>query len=170
MPDPLTPEQRRRCMQANRSRGTRPERLLAQELWRRGCRYRKNMKGVPGAPDLCFKGRKVAVFVDGEFWHGRHWESAKLRIKSRRDYWWPKIERNITHDEQINRELAALGWRVLRFWESQVRHDLNGCADCVEEALRCETLEHLHRIYAYDTRYDDLPGLLVAEEDTDTED
>ena len=72
---PLTPEQRRRCMQANRSTGTKPERMLAQELWHRGYRYRTNVRGIPGTPDICFMNRKVAVFVDGDFWHGRdcHW-------------------------------------------------------------------------------------------------
>ena len=153
-------------MQANRSRGTKPEKILARELWCRGCRYRLNMKGVPGTPDICFKGRKVAVFVDGEFWHGRDWENAKLRIKSRRDYWWPKIERNIRHDHEVDYQLAELGWRVVRFWDSQVQHDVAGCADAVENLLRDEQLEHLHRVYSYDTRYEE-PALQAAESDPD---
>lgn len=164
MTDHLTPEQRHRCMRANRSKGTRPEIRLGRELWHRGWRYRRNMKGVPGSPDLCFKGRKVAVFVDGEFWHGRNWDEAKMRIKSRREYWWPKIENNIARDTRIDRQLAAMGWRVIRFWDSDVMKNVTACADSVEELLRVEQLEHLHRIYTYDTRYEE-PALLAAEED-----
>ena len=72
-------------MQANRSTGTKPERMLAQELWHRGYRYRKNVRGIPGTPDICFKNRKVAVFVDGDFWHGRDWLQARQRIKSNKE-------------------------------------------------------------------------------------
>lgn len=164
MTDHLSPEQRHRCMRANRSKGTRPELRLGKELWRRGWHYRKNMKGVPGSPDLCFKGRKVAVFVDGEFWHGRNWDKSKLRIKSRREYWWPKIENNMARDARIDHQLAAMGWRVIRFWDSEVMKNVSGCADKVEELLRQEQLEHLHRIYTYDTRYEEPPSL-AAEED-----
>ncbi|MBQ9864289.1 MAG: DNA mismatch endonuclease Vsr [Bacteroidales bacterium] len=115
MTDRLTPEQRRRCMQANRSNGTQPERMLARELWRRGLRYRKNMRSVPGSPDICFKGRKVAVFVDGEFWHGRDWKDKRQRIQSNRDFWYAKIERNMVRDKRVDLRLKTLGWTVLRF-------------------------------------------------------
>lgn len=167
MTDRLTLEQRRRCMQSNRGTGTLPEKMLAKELWRRGYRYRKNVRNVPGKPDICFRSQKVAVFVDGEFWHGRNWQVAQLRIKSRREYWWPKIEANIRRDIQVNARLQGLGWTVFRFWESDVRKHLYDCADKVETALRDRMLTHLHRVYDYDTRYDDLILDQAAEPDFD---
>ena len=170
MTDRLSPQQRRRCMQSNRSRGTKPEQLLAKELWRRGLRYRKNVRAIPGSPDFCFKALRIAVFVDGEFWHGRNWSQAKYRIQSRRDYWWPKIEHNMARDLRVNAQLADLGWTVIRFWDSEVRTDLPACADIVQEQLRQAQLARLHRQYAYDTRYPDAPdpldsaALLAAED------
>jgi len=163
MTDRLTPEQRRRCMQANRSKGTQPERMLARELWRRGYRYRKNVRTVPGSPDICFKSRKVAVFVDGEFWHGHNWQESRKRIKSNRDFWYAKIERNMTRDKNVDQRLHAMGWTVLRFWEDEVRKHLSQCADIVEDTLRQQQLHHLHHIYELDTRYDSLD--IAAEDD-----
>ena len=160
----LTPEQRRRCMQANRSTGTKPERMLARELWRRGYRYRKNVRSVPGTPDICFKSRKVAVFVDGDFWHGRDWERARQRIKSNREFWYAKIERNMARDLRTDQRLQARGWRVLRFWASEVMKHLSECADRVEEVLREEHIQHLHRVYQYDTQYDNMLDIAAEEE------
>lgn len=150
-------------MQANRSVGTKPERVLAKELWSRGYRYRKNVRGVPGTPDICFKGQKVAVFVDGDFWHGRDWDRAKQRIKSNQAFWHAKIERNMARDSRTNQRLAAQGWRVLRFWSSEVMKHLSECADRVEAALREAQLQRLHRVYQYDTQYDDMD--FAAEEE-----
>ena len=160
----LTPEQRRRCMQANRSTGTKPERMLARELWRRGYRYRKNVRSVPGTPDICFKSRKVAVFVDGDFWHGRDWERARQRIKSNREFWYAKIERNMARDLRTDQRLQVRGWRVLRFWASEVMKHLSECADRVEEVLREEQIHRLHRIYQYDTQYDNMLDIAAEEE------
>ena len=160
----LTPEQRRRCMQANRSTGTKPERMLARELWRRGYRYHKNVRSVPGTPDICFKSRKVAVFVDGDFWHGRDWERARQRIKSNREFWYAKIERNMARDLRTDQRLQARGWRVLRFWASEVMKHLSECADRVEEVLREVHIQHLHRVYQYDTQYDNMLDIAAEEE------
>ncbi len=165
MTDKLTPDQRRRCMQANRSSGTKPELMLAKELWHRGYRYRLNNRKVLGSPDICFRSRKVAVFVDGEFWHGRNWETAKLRIKSNQNYWYPKIERNQAHDAEVNALLAHKGWTVVRFWDSEVRKNLSRCADRVEEVLRHEQIHHLHCVYAFDTQYEE--GFMAAEADSE---
>lgn len=151
-------------MQSNKSKGTRGELLLCGELWRRGIRYRRNMRGVPGSPDLCFKSRKVAVFVDGEFWHGKDWESNKNRISTNREYWYAKIERNRERDQRVNIRLEKMGWKVIRFWDRDVKHDVGRCADLVVEALRWADLARLHRVYSYDTRFDDAVGL-AAEED-----
>lgn len=172
MTDRLTPEQRLRCMRSNRSKGTRPEERLSGELWRRGYRYRRNVRGVVGTPDICFKRWKVAIFVDGEFWHGRNWGEAQHRIKSNRDFWYRKIERNMARDQRVNEELRNAGWTVLRFWDSEINASLEECADRIEAVLREERLSHLHRVYAYDTRYEALESAsdfptLAAEDEAD---
>ena len=79
--DVLTPEQRRRCMQGNKSSGTKPELALGRLLWRNGIHYRKQPKNVPGKPDFCIKKYRLAIFVDGEFWHGRNWEQKRESLK-----------------------------------------------------------------------------------------
>ena len=79
--DKLTPEQRKKCMQSNKSTGTKPELVLAKAMWALGLRYRKNSGSIFGKPDFSFKKYKVAVFVDGEFWHGKDWEQKKAEIK-----------------------------------------------------------------------------------------
>lgn len=161
MADRMTPEQRRRCMQANRAKDTQIERMLGRELWHRGLRYRKNDRTVAGSPDFSFKRRKLAVFCDGEFWHGRNWDESQHRIKSNQQYWRKKIEANQARDCRVNAALAAAGWRVLRFWESDIRKRLTACADEVEAAWRQTELNRLHRAYARDTRYEEL---LAAED------
>ena len=118
--DRLTAEQRRKCMQANKSKGTKPELLLAKAMWKLGLRYRKNSKTVFGKPDFSFKKYKVAVFVDGEFWHGKDWEKRKNDIKSNREFWLEKIERNIRCDAEVTGRLKEEGWTVFRFWGGDV--------------------------------------------------
>ena len=105
---------------------------LRKELWRRGLRYRKNVKTITGKPDIVFKGKKVAVFCDSEFWHGYDWEHRNLEIKSRREFWVPKIERNIKRDREVSEMLEAEGWIVLRFWGRQIKKNTAGCADIIE--------------------------------------
>ncbi len=131
----MSPEQRRRCMQANKSKNTSIEVLLGRALWHRGLRYRKHEKTVPGHPDFCFKGKKVAVFCDGEFWHGRNWEQNKHRIHSHQEFWCDKIERNQRRDAEVNQLLRREGWQVLRFWETDIRKHLDSCVQMVEAAL-----------------------------------
>jgi len=122
-------------MHAIRSVDTSIELILRKELWRRGHRYRKNYKQIAGCPDIVFIGKKVAVFCDSEFWHGRNWEERKTRIKSNRDYWIPKIERNIQRDVEVNLKLMIDGWIVLRFWESEIKSNVSECADRIEKCL-----------------------------------
>jgi DNA mismatch endonuclease Vsr len=119
--DKLTPQQRRKNMQAVRSSGSKIECILARELWRGGYRYRKNDRSVFGKPDLSMKKYRLAIFVDGEFWHGKDWESRKYDIKSNQDFWYKKIEGNIERDKKVNDFLVKSGWKVLRFWGSDVR-------------------------------------------------
>ncbi|MCX8524920.1 very short patch repair endonuclease [Chryseobacterium formosus] len=125
--DKLTKEQRRKNMQANKSTGTKPELLLAKTLFSRGHRYRKNNRSVYGKPDLTFKKIKLAIFVDGEFWHGKDWELRKDDHKTNKEFWNNKIERNIQRDIVVNEELTKQGWTILKVWGKEIQKDLLNC-------------------------------------------
>ena len=144
---PNTKEQISRNMKSNKSKDTKPELLLRKELWHRGLRYRKNYKKLYGKPDIVFLGAKIAVFVDGKMWHGYDWKNQKNDFKSRREYWIPKIERNIEHDYEVTQELIALDWLVLRFWDFEVRKNLQDWADKVQRAYdnRKKTINYGNR-------------------------
>lgn len=133
--DKLTQEQRRKNMQAVRSKGSKIETALAKTLWGRGFRFRKNDTTVFGKPDLVFKKLKLAVFVDSEFWHGKNWEVRKNEHKSNVKFWHKKIERNIGRDKEVNKYLRKNGWRVLRFWGKQVEKKLDFCIIKIEKAI-----------------------------------
>ncbi|MDR3206102.1 MAG: very short patch repair endonuclease [Candidatus Methanoplasma sp.] len=148
MTDNLTPEQRRKTMSAIRSKDTSIEVALRKELWSRGLRYRKNCRSLPGKPDIAFIGPKVAVFCDSEFWHGYEWDGNSGRIKSNRDYWIPKIERNMARDAEVRTELESLGYTVLRFWGKDIRKNLKSCADEVENAVRSDRAASARRLPA----------------------
>jgi DNA mismatch endonuclease Vsr len=133
--DPLNTEQRRRNMQANKASGTSCEILLAKALWSKGYRYRKNDKTVTGKPDLTFKKLKIAIFADGEFWHGKDWKTKKPKISQNKEYWIMKIERNIVRDKSVQLELENKGWTVLRFWQKQIKKELSECIDAIERLI-----------------------------------
>jgi DNA mismatch endonuclease, patch repair protein len=122
-------------MRANRPTGTKPEAGLRSELHRRGFRFRKNLTvavgGIRTAPDIVFQRQRVAVFVDGCFWHGCPTHATSPRANA--DYWLPKLARNRERDSQITHELEAAGWRVIRVWEHQ---DVETAADAVSALLR----------------------------------
>lgn len=139
--DKLTPEQRKKCMRANKSTGTKPELVLAKAMWALGLRYRKNCGSIFGKPDFSFKKYKVAVFVDGEFWHGKDWEQKKAEIKGNREFWIAKIERNIQRDIEVTGRLKAEGWMVLRFWSNDVVKDTTSCAEKVKEIIRARRID-----------------------------
>ena len=134
--DRLTLEQRKKCMQSNKSKGTKPELVLAKAMWALGLRYRKNSGSIFGKPDFSFKKYKVAVFVDGEFWHGKDWEQRKAEIKGNREFWIAKIERNIRRDMEVTGRLKAEGWTVLRFWSNDVVKNAGCHAEKVRQAVR----------------------------------
>ena len=133
--DDLTPEQRRKNMQAIRSKDASIEIALRTALWHRGVRYRKNYKQLPGKPDIAITKYRIVVFCDSDYWHGYDWENRHQRIKSNRDYWIPKIERNMARDKEITAQLQAMGWIVLRFWEWQIKKRLNECVDVVIKTI-----------------------------------
>lgn len=112
------------------------EQILRRELWKRGLRYQKNVKTIMGKPDIVFKGKKVAVFCDSEFWHGYDWKNKNKEIKTRREFWIPKIERNMERDREVTEHLEANGWTVIRFWGKQIKQNPISCADIVEDTLR----------------------------------
>ncbi|MCC8073195.1 MAG: very short patch repair endonuclease [Clostridiales bacterium] len=110
--------------------------MLRKELWSRGLRYQKNVTDILGKPDLIFKGKKVAVFCDSEFWHGYNWEERKEDFKSNREFWIPKIERNMQRDIEVTEELQKQGWTVLRFWGKEIKQNVKTCADIIEKEVR----------------------------------
>jgi len=121
----------------NRSADTIHERLLRRALWRRGLRFRKNLAALPGKPDIVFSGLRLAVFCDGDFWHGRNWRrlSGQLQKRANAVYWCQKIRANMLRDRRTTRLLKKQGWSVIRLWESDIRKDPERAALQVEEAV-----------------------------------
>lgn len=117
-------------MRRVRRKDTAPELALRRELTRRGMRYRVDYPRAPGRPDLALVGRRVAVFVDGEFWHGK--KLSAERLAEMPDYWRRKIERNVERDARVNDELIALGWIVIRITDRAIGRDVYDAADVVE--------------------------------------
>ena len=131
-----TQEQISYNMRQVKSKDSAIELVLRKELWRRGLRYRKNVKSVCGKPDIAFVGKKIAVFCDSEFWHGFNWEERKKDFKSRQEFWIPKIERNMQRDNEVNQYLQEQGWTVLRFWGKDIKRDPAACADLIVKVLK----------------------------------
>jgi len=120
-------------MSAVRARDTRPELLLRRALWSIGLRgWRCHRNTLPGRPDLSFGRFRIAVFVDGAFWHGH---PDRFTPGKSGPYWDAKIRRNVERDRENDRDLVELGWTVLRFWDFEVRRDPDGCARRVAEVL-----------------------------------
>lgn len=129
-----TPETRKRMANVKLKGGT-AECILAKELWHLGYRYRKNDKRFPGSPDICLSKHKIAVFVDGEFWHGKDWEVRKNRLQRNREYWIEKIEENISRDKRNDSLLIDNGWTPIHFWEKDVIKDPNKCVSVVVQSI-----------------------------------
>ena len=117
-------------MQHIRSKDTKVEILLRKALWHKGLRYRKNVKNLPGTPDIVFTKRKIAIFVDGDFWHARgHQDRPGEQVATNKEFWRKKLADNVERDRFVNDALLEQGWLVLRFWESDVKKDLNKCVN-----------------------------------------
>jgi DNA mismatch endonuclease (patch repair protein) len=155
--DNLTPEQRHIAMSHIKSNNTSIEVLLRKALWHEGIRYRKNVKTLPGKPDIAITKYKIAIFCDGEFWHGKNWETMKKSIKTNREFWVAKIERNIIRDIENEKKLENMGWAILRFWGDDIKKNLEDCVNEIKETV----FEINSGIYKeeYDSRID----LLAAE-------
>lgn len=135
--DNLTQEQRRKNMQHIRSKDTSIEIILRKKLWEKGYRYRKNSNDLPGKPDIVLTKYKIAVFCDGEFFHGKGWEilQPKLEKSNNSKYWIKKISRNMERDDEVNKKLLFLGWTVIRFWGKDIIKDVDRCVSVIEEVI-----------------------------------
>lgn len=136
MADRLTPERRSRLMSRVRSRDTGIEMAVRRAVHARGLRYRTHVRSLPGTPDLVFAGPKVAVFVDGDFWHGWRFPAWRHTLSP---YWAGKIEGNRRRDRRNFARLRRRGWLVLRVWGHDVFADTGKVADRIESAVRART-------------------------------
>lgn len=129
-----TPEIRKRMGKVRLKNG-KAETILAKILWHKGYRYRKNYKKLPGSPDIAILKYNIAVFVDGEFWHGENWEERKAKLKHNREYWIEKIEENIARDKRVDGKLKEMDWIPVHFWEKQVLKNTDECVKIVLELI-----------------------------------
>lgn len=140
---PRTKEQISYTMSRIKGKDTGIEVALRMELRRRHLHYRKNVANLPGKPDIVFAQHKIAIFCDGEFWHGRNWAERKGDFRRNKSFWIEKIERNMARDRKVNRSLRALGWKVIRIWESDIKKDVRKCGAKIEDALVSGILRQL---------------------------
>ena len=137
MADNLTVEQRKKNMQHIKSKDTKIEIALRKALWKKGYRYRKNYKEIPGRPDIVLTKYKIAIFCDGEFFHGKDWEVLKPRLEQGKnpEYWVKKIQRNIDRDDEKDKELLFQGWTVIHFWGKDIITNTDECVRVIEETI-----------------------------------
>jgi len=133
MPDNLTPEQRSFCMSRIKGKDTGLEMRVRSALHKRGLRFRKHVKDLPGKPDVVFRKARVAVFVDGDFWHGYRFPSWEDKVS---DFWKKKINRNRERDAANHRKLRQMEWTVIRLWQHEVEADFDACIDRILAAVR----------------------------------
>jgi len=121
--DNLTQKQRSYCMSRVKGRDTGLERVVRSELHKRGYRFRKHVKNMPGKPDIVFVNKKVVVFLDGDFWHGYRFSQWERNLSK---FWRKKIGETRKRDQRNFAKLRRMGWRVIRIWEHSIDRDLNG--------------------------------------------
>ena len=117
------------------------ETTLAKALWKEGFRYRLNYKKLSGSPDIAIMKYHIAVFVDGEFWHGFEWEKRKPKLKRNRDYWIEKIEENISRDKRVDNELIEKGWTPIHFWSKDIKKNVFSCVRKIKELIDTSSLK-----------------------------
>lgn len=141
--DNLTKDQRRKNMQHIKAKDTTIEVILRKALWNKGYRYRKNCGSLPGKPDIALTKYKIAVFCDGEFFHGKDWEVLKPRLQkgNNSEYWISKISRNRQRDDEINKRLLFEGWTVIRFWGKDIKNNPEECVKVIEETIFDQRME-----------------------------
>ncbi len=126
----VTTKQRSKIMSKIRGKNSVPELLLRRALWAKNVRFRIHRKDLPGRPDIVMEKYKLAIFVDGDFWHGYEWE--KRKPKTNENFWIPKIERNMQRDRFAKLALEEMGYTVMRFWEHDVEKKLKVCVNQIE--------------------------------------
>lgn len=132
MPDNLTREQRSYCMSRVKNKNTDIETRIRSSLHRRGWRFRKHVKSLSGTPDIVFSGRKVVVFINGDFWHGRQFQRLKPKIAP---FWIDKISRNRARDLANYRALRRDGWTVIRVWQHDIKRHQDAVIARIERIL-----------------------------------
>ncbi|MHB8783727.1 MAG: very short patch repair endonuclease [Desulfobacteria bacterium] len=132
--DRMTPSQRSYCMSRVRSRNTSLEVLVAEELRRRKLLFKCHVEELPGCPDIVFQRKRVAVFVDGDFWHGWRYPTWEHKLNP---YWRDKIAGNRRRDQKNFRKLRRLGWAVIRLWEHTIKNDLPGSISKIQRSVLC---------------------------------
>jgi DNA mismatch endonuclease (patch repair protein) len=132
-----TPEIRKRMSKVKLKNG-RAEMIFAKRLWHLGLRYRKNDKRLKGSPDIAILKYHIAIFIDGEFWHGKDWDIRRKKLKKNREYWIQKIEENRARDARVNKELEEAGWTVVRFWEKDVLKNIDRCLSEIIDMISAE--------------------------------
>ena len=130
--DNLTPEQRSYCMSRVKGKDTSIEKRVRSELHKRGLRFRKHVKDLPGKPDVIFPRAKIVVFIDGDFWHGYRFPAWKHKVS---DFWKTKIQKNRLRDQKNFRVLRRMGWRVIRIWQHELKRDFKGCVARIVSAV-----------------------------------
>ena len=135
--DVLNAKQRHKCMSHIKSKDTSIEVSLRRALWKKGYRYRKNYSALPGKPDIVLTKYRIAIFCDGELFHGKNWEVLKPRLLkgNNPDFWVKKIERNMKRDDENDKRLLFLGWTVIHFWGNDILRNTDQCVKVVEEAI-----------------------------------
>ena len=128
---PATNENVKKSMQGNTKKDTSIEVIFRKALWHRNVRFRKNCKHILGTPDIAIKKYRLIVFLDGDFWHGRYYHG----VRNHKKFWDEKIKRNRERDLEYTIRLRDEGWIVLRFWEREIRNDLDRCVDTVVETI-----------------------------------
>ena len=134
--DNIDKTQRHKNMQRIKSKNTKVEILLRKALWHKGISYRKNYKLLPGTPDIAITKYRIAIFVDGDFWHARgHQEAPGEQIGTNQMFWEKKLKRNVERDREVNEALLDLGWIVLRYWESDIVKNMEACISEIMEYM-----------------------------------
>ena len=132
MDDNLTPEQRSYCMSRIKGKDTGLEVRVRSALHRRGLRFRKHVKELPGRPDIVFSKARVAVFVDGDFWHGYRFPSWEDKVS---DFWKKKINKNRERDAANHRKLRQMEWTVIRLWQHDIVSDFDNCIENIIDVV-----------------------------------
>jgi len=150
-PQPVD-EARRYTMSRIKSKDTSIEVQLRKALRASGIRYRKNYSMLPGIPDVAIPNYRIAIFCDGEFWHGKDWDPLAPKVQHNRDFWAAKIERNIGRDRAVDRDLRDMDWTVLRYWGADIVKDPSRCIEEIEYAM----FQSMMEASATDWDYEDL--------------